>query len=81
MLFRVSEIYKLTKIRDGLVQKPNKDIYDLGFYNGIEMCLSVLENRDPDYIYKIGSSGFPEENTEKPLQRTKIKEMVKNDRA
>ena len=30
-------------------QNTIDDQYDTGFYNGIEYCLSILENREADY--------------------------------
>ena len=32
-----------------LQQNTIDDQYDTGFYNGIEYCLSVLENREANY--------------------------------
>ena len=35
----------IKSLQDSIVM----DNYNVGYYNGVEMCLSVLENREPKY--------------------------------
>lgn len=73
------KIEGLEKIKDNIISKPDRDMYDLGVYNGVEMCLSCLENRDPEYLYNIGvNDSYETEHEERTKGRTKIKELVKH---
>lgn len=52
---RLSAIQRLGKFEDNvesmkkMQQNTIDDMYDTGFYNGIEYCLSLLENREANY--------------------------------
>lgn len=36
-------------IKTVLDRTANYDSYNLGLYNGVELCLSILEDRKPEY--------------------------------
>lgn len=52
---RLNAIQRLGRFEDNMElmnkMKENTidDVYDTGFYNGIEYCLSLLENREASY--------------------------------
>ncbi len=52
---RLSAIQRLGRFEDNvesmkkMQQNTIDDMYDTGFYNGIEYCLSLLESREANY--------------------------------
>jgi hypothetical protein len=46
-----NKILKIRNIRDIQGQKEiwSIDNYMCGYYNGIELCLAILENREPEF--------------------------------
>ena len=52
---RLNAIQRLGRFEDNvesmkkMQQNTIDDMYDTGFYNGIEYCLSLLENREANY--------------------------------
>ena len=48
MLFgKVDEIRKVKQLQEQNIT----DEYTVGIYNGIEMCLAILENREPEFKF------------------------------
>lgn len=43
------EIVKELRDIQGSYGNWNSDMYNLGLFNGLEMALCIIENRDPDY--------------------------------
>lgn len=56
---------KLENVRE-VYQDMVKDDYTCGFYNGIELCLSILNDTEPQYMAAVSES---EERIRKTEQR------------
>jgi hypothetical protein len=50
-IFRISQVIDLINVQK---QSATSDPYNLGLYNGMELCLSILQGREPKFeeIYK-----------------------------
>lgn len=49
------ENIKTLKQQQKLNVEQNKDDYSVGLYNGIELCLSLLEKREPEFLFTISN--------------------------
>lgn len=45
---RVKEVKKIRKIQEKTIE-TNADDYMIGLYNGLEMAVAILENREPEF--------------------------------
>lgn len=46
---RVKEVKKIRKIQEKTIE-TNADDYMIGLFNGLEMAVAILENREPEFI-------------------------------
>ena len=45
-----NKIMDLRSMRDAQLQSFDHDHYNLGLYNGIELSLAIMEEREPQYL-------------------------------
>lgn len=45
---RVKEVKKIRKIQEKTIE-TNADDYMIGLFNGLEMAVAILENREPEF--------------------------------
>ena len=44
------KISDMKSMKDAQFQSFHYDDYNLGLYNGIELCLAIMEEREPKYL-------------------------------
>lgn len=62
---------KLKSYQEGTL----KSMYDVGFYNGLEVALATIEERNPNIVF----AEFEEEKQEKPKGRTLYSGRIKKE--
>lgn len=78
MILNNKKIQSLKNIQNSISTKKNIDIYETGFYNGIEMALSVLEDRKASYLCTDGEPlEIDVKHEDQPKGRTIAKGEIK----
>lgn len=67
---RVKEVKKIRKIQEQTIE-TNADDYMIGLFNGLEMAVAILENREPEFRATVKESQIIElEKEEEHFGRT-----------
>lgn len=71
-MFKKSKTKQIKKIKE--IQKQNidrtKDDYMVGIYNGLELAVSILEEREPEFVCTISDEHPCIESESETLGRT-----------
>lgn len=60
---RVEEVKKIRKIQEQTIE-TNADDYMVGLFNGLEMAVAILENREPEFRSTVKESQIIEHEKE-----------------
>lgn len=60
------KIKKMGEVK-GIVAGCDKDTYNVGYYNGLEYALALLEEREPEFMMYDGKGGDSNEKEEKKV--------------
>lgn len=67
---RIFEIYENTK--QDLLDGRNQTDYNVGFYNGIELVVSILKNKNPVFLETTTIKTYETKEEHDETKRTKI---------
>lgn len=73
-MFKKSKTKQIKKIKE--IQKQNidrtKDDYMVGIYNGLELAVSILEEREPEFVCTVSHEHQCVESESETLGRTVV---------